>query len=177
MSSPSIDTATRMIIAAYALRMPIHVAGGSSPTNPLCFEIQACLSRYFRDQPTVERKQFSMAVSSILSLLPTQPAAIAIVGMQAHIEVLQTALDLLRRGYRVYVLTDGIGCRSQEERIIALERLGREGAVMTTSESWTMEVLGGRDVPGFDKFEYMMQLYLLERQNVAIALRARQAVI
>jgi thiamine-phosphate diphosphorylase/hydroxyethylthiazole kinase len=69
----------------------------------------------------------------------TGPAQIALVGIEAHICVTQTALDLLAAGHGVYVLADGVSSSNREEVGVALARLRQAGAVVTTSEGWVYE--------------------------------------
>lgn len=73
---------------------------------------------------------------------PHQPVSAIIVGIETHICVTQTALDLLSMGHKVYVLADGVSSCNSGERNIALARLRQEGAVVTTSESLLYEILG-----------------------------------
>jgi hypothetical protein len=70
------------------------------------------------------------------------PLDAIIVGIETHICVTQTTLDLLERGHRVYVIVDGVSSVNAEERGIALARLRDAGAVVTSSESVLFEVLG-----------------------------------
>ena len=67
---------------------------------------------------------------------------IAIVGIESHVCVTQTVLDLLEMDHKVYVISDGVSSCNEGERGVALRRLAREGAVVTTSESWLYEVMG-----------------------------------
>ena len=67
---------------------------------------------------------------------------VAIVGIETHICVTQTALDLLADGHKVYVLADGVSSCHEGERGIALDRLRQEGATITTSESYLYECMG-----------------------------------
>ena len=67
---------------------------------------------------------------------------VVVLGIEAHICVTQTTLDLLAHGHKVYVLADGVGSCNKEEVPIALRRLRQEGAVVTTSESFLYECLG-----------------------------------
>ncbi|KAH6850194.1 Isochorismatase-like protein [Chaetomium sp. MPI-CAGE-AT-0009] len=78
-----------------------------------------------------------------------QPSEIAIVGIESHICVTQTALDLLSAGHRVYVLADGVSSSNREEVGVALARLAQAGAVVTTSEGWIYECMGDAGIPEF----------------------------
>ena len=76
------------------------------------------------------------------SLKVTGPLSAIIVGIESHICVTQTALDLLRAGHKVYIIADGVSSCNKEEVPIALARLRSEGAVVTTSESFMYECVG-----------------------------------
>ena len=65
-----------------------------------------------------------------------------LVGIETHICVTQTTLDLLQLGHRVYIIVDGVSSCNEGERGIALARLQREGAIITTSESVLFELVG-----------------------------------
>ena len=73
-----------------------------------------------------------------------QPYQVAIVGIETHICVTQTALD-----HRVYIIADGVSSCNDGERNIALERLRAEGAIVTTSESWLYECMGDANIPEY----------------------------
>jgi nicotinamidase-related amidase len=72
-----------------------------------------------------------------------------IVGIESHICVTQTALDLLGEGHDVYVIADGVSSVNKEEIPIALARLRHAGAQVVTSESWMYEVVGDAKRPEF----------------------------
>lgn len=75
-----------------------------------------------------------------------------IVGIESHICVTQTALDLLNEGHSVYVIADGVSSVNKEEVPIALARLRYAGAQVVTSESWMYEALGDAKIPEFKEF-------------------------
>lgn len=62
-------------------------------------------------------------------------------GIEAHICVLQTLLDLTANGYVPVLVTDCISSRKPEDKAIALRRAEAEGAVLTTCESVLFELL------------------------------------
>ncbi|KAI5796381.1 Isochorismatase-like protein [Peziza echinospora] len=105
-----------------------------------------------------DKSLFSMLTPHTLSILTpllsssstTPPVtAVAIAGIEAHVCVLQTVLDLRKRGVQVYVIRDAVSSCNKEEVPVAIERMRGAGAVVTTSESWLYEVMGGADIPEF----------------------------
>ncbi|EXJ89186.1 hypothetical protein A1O3_02251 [Capronia epimyces CBS 606.96] len=99
----------------------------------------------------VDKTAFSMLVPDLTTQLARQKGrlSVIIVGIETHICVTQTALDLLAQGHRVYVLQDGVSSCNEGERPVALARLAREGCVVTTSESLLFEILGDANNPRF----------------------------
>ncbi len=76
-------------------------------------------------------------------------------GIEAHICVAQTALQALGAGYRVQVVADAVGSRDPANRAVALERVHRAGAVVTTFEMAVYELLGRA---GTDAFRQILPL-------------------
>jgi len=99
--------------------------------------------------PPHDKTKFSMAIPSILSQLPAE-SSVALVGIESHICITQTALDLRDQGHRVYIIADGVSSCNATEVGIALARLRAEaGVTVTTSESWMYEVVGDSSHAGF----------------------------
>ena len=92
---------------------------------------------------------FIPSLRSALTSASPSHYQIAIVGIESHICVTQTALDLLAEGHTVYVLADGVSSCNEGEIGVALRRLAREGAVITTSEGWLYECMGDASIPDF----------------------------
>lgn len=80
-----------------------------------------------------------------------------IVGIESHICVTQTTLDLLREGHKVYVLADGVSSCNPQEVPIALNRLRAEGAIVTTSESWLYECMGDAGIGEFRQISALVR--------------------
>ena len=66
---------------------------------------------------------------------------IIIAGIESHVCVLQTALDLKRNGYIPVVVEDCVSSRRPNDKIQAIERLKHDGAIITTYESILFELL------------------------------------
>jgi nicotinamidase-related amidase len=74
---------------------------------------------------------------------------VVICGIEAHVCVAQTALDLLDRGVSVQVAADATGSRHAHDREVGLRRLERAGAVLTTVEAALLELCERAGTPEF----------------------------
>lgn len=80
---------------------------------------------------------------------------IVVAGIETHICVLQTVLDLLAEGQDVYVVIDAVAARHSLDHEVAIKRMVTEGATVTTVESIFFEWLQSADHP---KFKLISQL-------------------
>lgn len=80
---------------------------------------------------------------------------IIICGIEAHVCVLQTVIDLHEAGYTAVVVEDCISSRHPGDKGIALERMRAEGAVITSCESILFELAR---VAGTDQFKAISRL-------------------
>jgi len=64
---------------------------------------------------------------------------IVVAGMEAHVCVLQTVLDLLSLGYQVYVVVDSVASRREIDQKVAVDRMAHCGAILTTAEGVLFE--------------------------------------
>jgi nicotinamidase-related amidase len=80
---------------------------------------------------------------------------ILVVGIEAHVCVQQTVLDLLSDGFRVFVAADAVGARFALDREIALRRMESAGATLTTTEAALFEWC---DVAGTAEFKQISAL-------------------
>ena len=72
---------------------------------------------------------------------------IIVAGIESHVCVQQTVLDLLDSEYNVYVIADCISSRSEVDHKYAEERMRQVGAVLTTAEAVLFEFLLGAEHP------------------------------
>lgn len=70
---------------------------------------------------------------------PEEPFQIVVAGIEAHVCILQTVLDLLALGYQVHIAVDAVSGRLELDKQVALRRLELSGAVLTTAETVLFE--------------------------------------
>ncbi len=72
-------------------------------------------------------------------------------GIEAHVCILQTALDLAAAGFEPYVAVDAIGARYAIDHEFALRRMESSGVILTTTETAMFEWCRTADRPEFKK--------------------------
>ncbi len=93
--------------------------------------------------PRVEKSSFSCCDEPkfMMELASSGRDQVIIAGIESHVCVLQTVIDLLHAGYHPVVAEDCISSRKPNDKKIALERMRREGAYITTYEAILFELL------------------------------------
>jgi nicotinamidase-related amidase len=79
------------------------------------------------------------------------PNTIVIAGCEAHVCLMQTALDLLEEEFEVWVVTDACSSRSERNRDAAFDRLAGNGAELVTTEMVAFEWLRTAEHPAFSE--------------------------
>jgi len=144
---------TRTIEGAKVLGVPIlateqYPVGLGSTSAP----VRQCWGSV---QP-IEKTRFSACVEKVVQRLgELDRPLVLVVGVEAHVCVQQTVLDLLRLGYTPYLCADAVGSRRPLDRDIALDRMRQAGAIVTTSESVLFELLGEA---GTEAFKQILRL-------------------
>jgi nicotinamidase-related amidase len=82
---------------------------------------------------------------------------LVLTGIETHVCVLHTALDLLSADFRVFLPVDAVGARYRIDHDTALRRLERAGAVLTTTEGCAFEWMGGANHPQFKEVSRLVQ--------------------
>lgn len=103
----------------------------------------------------IEKVVFSAAQADGFDL--SQRAQALVCGIESHVCVSQTALDLLEDGIEVHVPIDAVGSRTDENTLVGLRRMERAGAVETSVEAALFELLGRA---GTEEFKAIQRLIL-----------------
>jgi hypothetical protein len=143
---PSVLTTQKMLKAASILDIPIYAT-----TQNRARLGETCAELNLQNAVThTDKSAFSMWIPEIAKHFSSAtPSEVVIVGIESHICVTQTTLDLLANGHKVYVLADGVSSCNPQEIPIALARLRAAGAIVTTSESFLYECMGDAAIPEF----------------------------
>jgi len=80
-----------------------------------------------------------------------------VVGIEAHVCVQQTVLDVLAAGFRAYVAVDAVGSRFPLDCEVALRRMESAGATLTTTESALFEWCAIAGTPEFKKISQLVR--------------------
>jgi nicotinamidase-related amidase len=78
-----------------------------------------------------------------------KPKTAIVCGIESHVCVFQTAIDLLLHGLDVHVVADAVTSRTNENKQIGLHRMAKEGAVITSTEMLLFELLRDSKHPKF----------------------------
>ncbi|HNX76381.1 MAG TPA: isochorismatase family protein [Candidatus Rifleibacterium sp.] len=102
----------------------------------------------------IKRSRYSCFGSEDLTLRleAMNTNTLIVAGMETHISVCPTVLDALSRGYRVHVVLNATSSTKKVNWKVAIEKMRRAGAVITTMEIVIHEMIGRVDDPNYDKF-------------------------
>jgi nicotinamidase-related amidase len=157
----------RLIDGARVLGLPVQATEqypkGIGPTVP---ELAARLP----ERP--EKLSFSCcSLSDVAERFRTRGVhRVLLAGIETHVCVQQTALDLLADGFHVYVAADAVTSRKELDRDVALRRMEHAGVVLTTTEAALFEWTEHAGTPEFK------QISRLVTSDDAELLRAPAAV-
>lgn len=112
--------------------------------------LDAALAALVPDTAIGSKNHFSCVAAGCLAGLPgADRAQVILVGIEAHVCVLQTALELTREGREVYVVADAVGSRRPFDRDAALARMRGDGVRVVTREMVAFEWLRVAGTPLF----------------------------
>lgn len=104
--------------------------------------------------------EFSMYANAALGTTVkemTQIQSVVLFGLEAHICVEQTAIDLLSNNYAVHIVADCTASRSDEDRRLAFQRLRQIGCFITTSENVIFKLMQSKEHPKFNDIRQLVK--------------------
>jgi nicotinamidase-related amidase len=134
--------------AAQLLAVPILITEqyrkGLGPTLP-------ALAGVIQSFKPLEKLDFSAwrAPGFHEALRSTGRTQVILAGIECHVCVLQTCLDLLTADFQVFVLSDAVSSRTDENARLGLERMRDSGAVIASTEMVIFEMLQKAGTPEF----------------------------
>jgi len=149
-----VENALRLIRGARILGVPVFVTEqyrkGLGSTVPQ-------VAQAFSGVSPLEKVAFSSCgAEGFLEALKAKNVSDAILcGMESHVCVSQTCLDLLGQGYNVFVAADAVSSRTAENHRIGIERMRDAGAVIVSTEMALFELL---EKAGTEEFKKVLAL-------------------
>ena len=149
-----VQNTVRLIQGAAVLKVPIFATeqyrNGLGPTVP---EVAAAIPGFAPQ----EKLAFSAcgADGFIPALEQRKVTDALLCGIEAHVCVSQTCLDLVDKGFRVFVAADAVSSRTPENYHVGLDRMRAAGAVIVSTEMVLFELL---ERAGTDEFKQILRL-------------------
>ncbi|MCP4401295.1 MAG: hydrolase [bacterium] len=130
----------KLIKGAKVLNIPIIWAEQNPKgLGPTALELRELLP----DLQPIEKRSFSCCGQQqfVRQLKKMQCEQVLVAGIEAHVCVFQTVMDLCALGYEVQVVKDGVSSRTHENMQVGLERVKEAGVVLTSVEMALFELL------------------------------------
>lgn len=149
-------TAIKLIKGCNIMELPKLITQqytkGLGPTIP---GIHEALGQY----DPIEKTSFSAMgePAFVEALEKTGRKTVIIAGVESHVCVQQTALDLFEAGYTVFLPADCVSSRHKNDKKYALRRMAQAGAIITTCEAVLFELCGGSRQPGFKEISALVK--------------------
>jgi nicotinamidase-related amidase len=153
--APVVRYASILVDTARTMGMPVIVteqyAKGLGPT------IAEIKDRVGPGVAPIEKMVFSCGRSPAFktALAATGKRDLVICGVETHVCVLQTAMDLAREGYRIHVPADAVTSRRDLDWKLGLELMQKAGAEIGTTEIYAFQLL---ERAGTDEFKTISRL-------------------
>lgn len=146
----------RVISGVQALHLPIIVNEQyRKGLGETVAELQAILAK----APHYEKVTFSACDDDKTrqAMEATGRKNVVICGIETHVCILQSALDLLTLGYQPIIVCDAVGSRFTSDHDSALARLSQAGAILTSSESILFELCRSSKAEAFKTISQLVK--------------------
>lgn len=133
-----IANSVKLLEGLRALEIPMTITGQYTKGLGLNLKeiFQAAGTEEYLDKMTFS----SYEIPEVQDALKSRGKNVILCGIEAHVCVLQTAIDLKEAGYQPILVADCISSRKERDKEIALLRAQQEGIILTTSESILFEL-------------------------------------
>ena len=151
-----LDTAELLVRGAQLFGLPIlATAQYVKGLGPLHERVARPLK--VAEVPVMEKLTFSVCADDAMKrrLMEIDRPQVIVTGVEAHVCVQQTVLDLVSMDYTVFVCADGIGSRGALDLDLSLSRMQQAGAAVTTAEAVLFELC---HVAGTERFKKLLEL-------------------
>lgn len=102
------------------------------------------------DAQIFQKRSFSAVRDGLIErTLLKDKTHVIVCGMESHVCVLQTCLDLIAKGKTVYLVRDAVSSRQLSNIELAMERLRQAGAIIVSTEMVAFELMATADHPDF----------------------------
>lgn len=154
-----VNNAAILATAARECGVPVIVteqySRGLGPTVALLKEALGPDAPQSIDKVVFSALQHPAFVQSLNDLTPRHK--IIVYGIESHVCVLQTVLDLLAAGYQVYVAADGVSSRSKMNWKLSLQWMRQAGAVIGSTEMFLFQWLQEAGTEHFKKLSKLIR--------------------
>jgi len=136
----AVDEAAKLVKGFITLGCPVLVT--QQYTKGLG-ESVAEIKEAFPSFEHYEKSSFSAMADEIFrdALKKAGRKSVVLCGVEAHVCILQSALDMLAAGYDVFLATDAIASRKDRDKNPAIKRMANSGVILTSVESALFELL------------------------------------
>lgn len=117
------------------------------------------LRELVKSDPHFEKTTFSCCANepTLEALKATGKKVVIVAGIETHVCVLQTCLDLLEEGFQPVLVTDCVTSRAEYNTVMAIERLVQAGVIPTTYESLLFELTINAKHPVFKQISALVK--------------------
>lgn len=108
--------------------------------------------------PIIEKFKFSAYTEEVAEIIKSyEKPSIVLYGVETHVCLTQTALELKAQGYKVGIVADAVSSRHVENKLYALTRLGDLGIQILTTEMILFELLNSAKHPKFREISKLIK--------------------
>lgn len=120
---------------------------------------KTCESIYIPENTSiVEKKKFSSFTTEVAEIIQkTKKKSIVIYGVETHVCLTQTALELKANGFNVGIVADAVSSRHVDNKLYALTRLGDMGIQILTTEMILFEIMKSANHPQFKEISKLVK--------------------